>query len=225
MRPSPSTAKLAGRRLEVCAAARAQHQRVAFALQIPAGPDRLPLPPKGGVARARAVSCPVPATRVPFPSPAGWDTSLRPRCVAAKSTRCPRRAALDPLPSIRCPGRAALDPLPSTRCPQRCPRRAALDALPSTRWPRRSSPTRCLDTLPATRCPRRAGRNALAPMRYPRRAAHKALCPRCAGRRCPRRAGPDASAPTRCPDALPATRRPQRAAPHALPSPAHKHRG
>ena len=194
MRPSPSTAKLAGRRLEVCAAARAQHQRVAFALQIPAGPDRLPLPPKGGVARARAVSCPVPATRVPFPSPAGWDTSLRPRCVAAKSTRCPRRAALDPLPSIRCPGRVALDLLPSTRCPQRCPRRAALDALPSTRWPRRSSPRRC---------PRCAARDALPATRWPRRATLDALCLQCAERhwplpstRWPRRSSPDAPAPT-----------------------------
>ena len=60
MRPSPSTAKSAGRRLEVCAAARAQPPRVDFALQIPADPDRLPLTPEGGEhKRARSLLAPL----------------------------------------------------------------------------------------------------------------------------------------------------------------------
>ena len=126
MRPSPSTAKSAGRRLEVCDAARAQHQRVAFALQIPAGPDRLPLPPKEGVARARAVSCPVlrHTCAFSFTRRLGYlvEAEVRGGQVdALPSTRCPRSAALDPLPWTCCPGSAALDALPSTLPSTRCP--------------------------------------------------------------------------------------------------------
>ena len=77
--------------------------------------------------------------------------------------RCPRRAALDPLPPIRCPPSAALYALLSINA--FCPRRD--DALPSTRS--------ALDALPSTRCPRRAALDALAPPHSTPR--HTSSCP------------------------------------------------
>ena len=136
-----------------------------------------------GGGHERACLPPGCATRVPSSAPAGWAIPLRPgRDSVAKSMRCPRRAALDPLPPIRCPPRAALYALLSTHCPRRDDAlpstRSALDALPSTGYPRRAA----LDALPATRWPlhpddpdRRAAHNALPSTRCRRRAAHSAL--------------------------------------------------